>query len=147
MLEDVGEFKNWDVPSAIDFDAIEKDIVAAVAEARQKPSVAVILLEGLLLPSAPSLHPYFTAQVILDIPIEAFKERRFKRDDWLRENPSYFDLAVLPAHHAHGNAPELQHCKLLRANAELPIEELHNLVFEAIETWRNEHNSGAPHGS
>lgn len=115
---------------------MEKEIEATLSDMRKTMSPAVVVVEGLLLLSAPALHSYFNAQIILEVSLETFKDRRFKRDDWLRENPSYFDLAVLPAHHLHGKAPHLEHCQRLSVNAEMPLDEMHALIFESIDDWR-----------
>lgn len=137
-MEDVGEFKNWDVPSAIDYVALEEAIVAALSEAQGKSPSPIILIEGFLLYSAPALHHYYNSQITLDLPLDVFKDRRFKRDHWLRENPTYFDLAVLPAYHEHGATPSLDHCRKMTVNGEMAVEDLHNLVFDTLEAWRSE---------
>lgn len=112
---------------------MERAVAEAVAQARPE---CMILVEGFLLFSHDALLPYYRSIIALEAPIHVFKERRMRRDEWLRENEIYWDQVILPAFNAYGTIPVLAHCNHLTVDAQRSMEELHSEIFEQIETWR-----------
>ena len=131
-----GKWKNWDIPSSFNL----VDLAAAVKDAEEKARAAqpmgLVFVEGIVLFSHPELVKQYNAIIALDIPETHFKERRFGRDTWIQKNVEYFEDVVLPAHYEHGNIPAPDHCKVLRVDAMLPMDQLHQTVFDQLEAWR-----------
>jgi len=137
LIEVTGKWKNWDIPSSFKL----VDLAKAVGEASQKASASrpggLVLVEGIVLFSHPDLVSHYNAIIALEIPESKFKERRFQRDTWIQKNVEYFEDVVLPAHHEHGTIPTPEHCRIMRVDATLPMDHMHQSVFDQLEAWRS----------
>jgi hypothetical protein len=135
-----GQWKNWDIPSSFNLEAFALAIETAKAKANATEPKGIVFVEGILLFSHSELLRHYTGVIALYLEEAVFKVRRFNRDEWLQENKSYFDEVVIPAHQVHGSIPELPHCKHFRVDATLPPQNVHQMVLEQLELWRQSAN-------
>lgn len=93
--EKIQGFDNWESPDGIDFAKLNEALQAAVQTA--EPST-LILVEGHLLQQTNFIISQVSKCLYLTLSAEECRDRRMKRDPWLQENPTYFDICIWPMH-------------------------------------------------
>eukprot|EP01122_Echinamoeba_exundans_P002088 TRINITY_DN1204_c0_g1_i1.p1 TRINITY_DN1204_c0_g1~~TRINITY_DN1204_c0_g1_i1.p1 ORF type:complete len:206 (-),score=23.08 TRINITY_DN1204_c0_g1_i1:67-684(-) len=94
--EKVEGYDNWETPSAIDFNRLAQTLENKILEPQTQRKLLII--EGHLLQSMEKLSKQIELFVFLKVSKEECRKRRLKRDEWLRDNPRYFDLCIWPMH-------------------------------------------------
>jgi uridine kinase len=141
QCEKVGEFYNWDVPSALFMEDFEKALETTCQEARQVAGASLVLVDGILLFSSPSLPDKYDAIIELHLEESCHRERRFQRDKWIQKNADYWDQIVMPAHAVHGRVPRPIHCHHAAIDASNTREEVLQSALRHIDAWRHHKQS------
>jgi hypothetical protein len=89
-------YDNWEAPSAIDFNRLSQTLGNKILEPSSRRKLLIV--EGHLLQSMEALSKQIDLFVFLKVSKEECRNRRLKRDEWLRDNPRYFDLCIWPMH-------------------------------------------------
>lgn len=79
----------------------------------------------------------FDKVYFLEISEDTCRNRRFNRDEWLRDNPEYFNLCIKPCHEEYGHykiAEGDSKEKIIILNGELPTEVLVGQVKNSIKS-------------
>jgi hypothetical protein len=128
----VNEFFNWDCHGALDFPKLKTAILAATQRAE------IVIVEGFLLFETLEMLALFHCGILLKIGKETCRERRFLRDEWIRQNWSYFEEFVWPEHQQYLTRLE-EHCQQLKfqlhhVEAEKSFEEVAAQVLGIVVT-------------
>mmetsp|Transcript_2212 Transcript_2212/g.6129 ORF Transcript_2212/g.6129 Transcript_2212/m.6129 type:complete len:285 (-) Transcript_2212:49-903(-) len=143
------EFENWDCLEALNFSAfgtqIQTSRVCLAEAAAASRTRGVLLVEGFYVFAAPV---HYDLRVILSCPLGTIRQRRWDRDEWLRQgdNICYFDHVVIPQYRRHletmvqscPSLPDIQ-CAFQDALSDLT----HSL--HASSPHANSYHSASPH--
>jgi uridine kinase len=123
----VAQFDNWDDPSAIDFDRLVQQMISS----RQQYPEHVIVVEGNMLYYDRRVLELCAAKYMISIDRETCLTRRLTRDDWLRDNATYFDLCVWPGYEQYlAHIAPLEDITLL--DGAQSIEQLTDIILRRV---------------
>lgn len=100
----------------------------------------ILFIDGLFLFSDPEMLKLLDLIFFLEVSKETCKQRRFQRDEWIRENPQYFDECVWPNFERYGHYKKIVEKqvldKLIVLDGEKETEEIAKIILSHIEKKR-----------